>query len=144
MNKNDYAIEWKLPYLGPLNETLFNDTCKFLVYSRVGSRVPGYTIGNAFLTNYYVMLNFTDANRPFIGFNGDYWQITYKPNDPAKPDKPPAPPAEDNNGSPLIVILIIAGALLFVAIGVCIYIKKRNEKLQGELHNDTKYSSLAH
>ena len=143
MNKNDYAIEWKLPYLGPLNETLFNDTCKFLVYSRVGSKVPGYTIGNAVLSNYYVMLNFTDPVHQHIGFNGDYWEVTYKPGDPTKPDKPPAP-AEDTKGSPLIVILIIAGALLFVAIGVCIYIKKRNEKLQGELHNDTKYSSLAH
>ena len=141
MNKNDYAIDWKLPYLGPNNETLYNDTCKFLVYGQNGSPDKRYIIGNALLSNYYVMLNYTDAFHQHIGFNGDYWQITYKPGD-IVPDKPIAP--SDNKGSPLIVILIIAGALLFVAIGVCIYIKKRNEKLQGELHNDTKYSSLAH
>jgi hypothetical protein len=140
MNKKDYAIDWKLPYLGPLNETLFNDTCKFLIYGdkSIDSR---YVIGNAFLTNYYVMLNYTDPVNQRIGFNGDYWEITYKPED-KKPDEKPMPPSSDK-GDPIIVILIIAGALLFVAIGVCIYIKKRNEKLQGELHESAKYSTLA-
>ena len=133
MSKNDYAVKWDLPYLGPNNETLTKETCKFLIYGQNTSPERRYIIGNAFLANYYVMLNYTDKDRQQIGFNGDYWQVTYKPGDPSKPDKPPAP-SGDGNGSPLIIILIIAGALLFVAIGVCIYIKKRNEKLQGELH----------
>lgn len=86
------------------------------------------------------MLNYTDKVNQRIGFNGDYWQITYKPED-KQPEEKKLPPSD--KGNPLIVILIIAGALLFVAIGVCIYIKKRNEKLQGELHEGTKYSTLA-
>lgn len=57
---------------------------------------------------------------------------------------PPKPfkPDEEAGMSPLIIILIIAGALLLVAVGVCIYIKKKNDKLQGDLHNGAKYSSL--
>lgn len=87
------------------------------------------------------MLNYTSN---MIGFNGDYTQIIQKQNDPVTPPPKPNKQDEEAKGSPLIIILIIAGALLFVAIGVCIYIKKRNEKLHGDLANETKYSSLAH
>lgn len=138
MSKDDYSIDWKLPYKGPNNETLTKDTCKFLIYGQNGSPEKRYLVGNAFLRNYYVMLNFTDPEHQQIGFNGDYWQV-------AQPSPPkPYKPDEEAKGSTLIIILIIAGALLFVAIGVCIYIKKRNEKLHSDLHNETKYSSLGH
>lgn len=144
MSKNDYAVDWKVSFMDANNQTQTKDTCKLLIYGQNGSLEKRYLIGNAFLNNYYVMLNSTDAEHPHIGFNGDYWQVVQKPGDPVVPPKPFKPEEEAKGTSPLIVILIIAGALLFVAIGVCIYIKKRNEKLQSELHNNTKYSTLAH
>lgn len=96
-----------------------------------------YLVGNAFLRNYYVKLNFSDDT---IGFNGEYVDITRKPNDPIVPPKPFKP--EANKGSPLVIILIIAGALLFVAIGVCIYIKKRNESINSGLAEGSKYQTI--
>lgn len=143
MKKSDYTVDKKVEYIDSNNQTASKDVCKFLVYGQNGSGEKRYLVGNAFLKNYYVMLNYTDSEHQHIGFNGDYWQVVQKPGDPVVPPKP-FKPDEEAKGSPLIVILIIAGALLFVAIGVCIYIKKRNEKLQGDLHNETKYSSLAH
>ncbi len=126
------------------NQSKTNDTCKFLVYGQNGAlENKRYLVGNALLRSYYVMLNYTSK---MIGFNGDYTKVVYKPNDPVNPVPPPKPNKQDDEakGDPLVIILIIAGALLFVAIGVCIYIKKRNEKLHGDLQNETKYSSLAH
>ncbi len=131
MKKSDYAIKWMMPYIDDKNVSQTKEVCKFLIYGQNGSSEKRYLVGNSFLNSYYVAFNYTQDR---IGFNGDYWRIT---NPLPGPKNLP-----DNAGSPLIIILIIAGALLFVAIGVCIYIKKRNEKLQSELHHDTKYSSL--
>jgi hypothetical protein len=105
-----------MPYIDDKNQSQTKEVCKFLIYGQNGSSEKRYLIGNSFL-------------------NGDYWRVT-------NPLPGPKVLPDNANGNPLIIILIIAGALLFVAIGVCIYIKKRNEKLQNELHHDTKYSSL--
>jgi len=131
MKKSDYAIKWMMPYIDDKNVSQTKEVCNFLIYGQNGSSEKRYLIGNSFLNSYYVAFNYTHDR---IGFNGNYWRVT---NPLPGPKNLP-----DNAGSPLIIILIIAGALLFVAIGVCIYIKKRNEKLQSELHHDTKYSSL--
>jgi hypothetical protein len=85
------------------------------------------------------MLNYTDNT---IGFNGDYSEVVYKPNDPIQPKPKPFNPDAEKKGNPLIIILIIAGALLFIAIGVCIYIKKRNESINHELTNNAKYHTI--
>ena len=97
------------------------------MYGQNTSQETRYLLGNAFLRGYYVMLDYTSQS---LGFNGQYWMINRT--EPAKP----VPPADQPTGPKTIVIIaIIAGALLFVAIGACIFIKKRNERLQSELHS---------
>jgi hypothetical protein len=64
MSKYDYAIE-------------VNGWCKFLFYIQMAHSNTRYLLGNAFLNNYYVMLNNTDNDNPTIGFNGDYWEVVY-------------------------------------------------------------------
>lgn len=122
MKEKDFAVKYSIPYIGPNNQSATKDACKFLIYGQNGSPESRYLVGNAFLRNYYVMLNYTDPENQHIGFNGDYWEVAV----PA-----PKPKIEDQGKlSPLILILIIAvAALLFIAIGVCICIKKRNNKL---------------
>jgi len=41
--------------------------------------------------------------------------------------------ADSNGISPMIVILVIGGVLLFVSVGICVCIKKKNEQLQNQL-----------
>jgi hypothetical protein len=105
--------------------------CKFLVYGQNNSMEKRYIIGNAFLRSYYVMLNYTSD---ILGFNGEYSEV--------KKGGGGKPPVKEDKASPLTIILIIAGALLFVAIGVCLLIKKRNESINAELSNNAKYHSI--
>jgi len=138
LKKANYAVDATFS-LNISNVTTNVEGCKFLVYGQNSSMEDRYLIGNALLNSYYVMLNYTDNT---IGFNGDYSEVVYKPDDPIKPN--PKPPAPDNKkkSNPVIIIAIIAGALLFVAIGVCIYIKKRNESINQELTSNAKYHTI--
>jgi hypothetical protein len=64
ISKYDYTVE-------------VNGWCSFLFFTSIGSLNKRYLLGNAFLNNYYVMLNNTDTDYPTIGFNGDYWEVVY-------------------------------------------------------------------
>ena len=73
------------------------------------------------------MFNFTHDR---IGFNGDYWQVSFNPG-----EQPEKKQASDEPENPLIFIIIIAGSILLVLITVCIYIKIKNNKLKEILEN---------
>jgi len=86
------------------------------------------------LKGYYVALNYTGDGH--IGFNGPYSEINIY--------VPPKPIADDpkNPISPMVVILVIGGVLLFVSVGICVCIKKKNEQLQQQLHMQTSNGQL--
>jgi hypothetical protein len=75
-------------------------------------------LGNQFLKGYYVALNYTGEGH--IGFNGPYREIDryVPPKPPVRPEKPIPP---------MIIILIIAGIVLFASVIICVCIKKRND-----------------
>jgi hypothetical protein len=122
----NYAVDVKLQ----MNSSGYlweKDICKFLVYGQNTSQEERYLLGNAFLSGYYVML---DYNNQSLGFNGQYWKVNK-----TQPFKPLPPVDQPSGPKTIVIIAIIAGALLFVAVGACIFIKKRNERLQAELSN---------
>jgi hypothetical protein len=137
LKKNDYAVDVSITtFNATSNSSTTINACKFLVYGQNTSIETRYLLGNAFLRSYYVMLNYTDDT---LGFNGDYTLVVRNPNDPGN-DKKFKPDTEGMNT--LTVILIIAGAVLVAALGVCLYIKKRNEKINNELTSNAKYHSI--
>jgi|LauGreDrversion4_2_1035121.scaffolds.fasta_scaffold1084106_1 hypothetical protein len=104
--------------------------CKISIFGKTHDiKDDRYLLGNQFLKGYYVALNYTGDG--YIGFNGEYAPIEIH-----IPPKPvvPTPPAI----SPWVVIMVIGGILLFVSVGICVCIKKKNEQLQEELDQQTK------
>ncbi len=130
--KEKYAAEDSIKYIDEKNVTQSMDVCKLLVYGQGSSSESRYLVGNAFLKSYYVALDFANEK---IGFNGFYKEIE-KPN-----PRPPTPPAGSGLDA-LVVILVIAGILLFASIGICVCIKKRNETLREQLDSNDKYGKL--
>jgi hypothetical protein len=83
------------------------------------------------LRGYYVALNYSDGGH--IGFNGAYSAVEYHKPKPLPSSSPIAPE---------IIILVIGGILLFVSVGICVCIKKKNEQLQHQLEQQTQGGPL--
>ena len=109
-----------------------HDICKLEVFGQSKDATEErYLLGNKFLKGYYIALNYTGEGS--IGFNGPYNLINIY----IEP-KPHIPPGI----SPMFVILVIGGVLLFVSVGICVCIKKKNEQLQQQLQEQTSGGQL--
>lgn len=99
--------------------------CKIALYGNKDSTEEYYMLGNLFLKNYYVLLNYTNSS---VGFNGYY----YLAEQLIKPDVPVI-----DKKLPIWGVMIIATSIvgIILAVCVCLYIRQKNTALKMRLNN---------
>lgn len=98
--------------------------CKIALFGNKDSTEDYYMLGNLFLKNYYVLLNYTSSS---VGFNGYY----YLAEQIIKPDGP------IDNKLPIWGVMIISTSIvgIILAVCVCLYIRQKNTALKMRLNN---------
>ena len=98
--------------------------CKIALYGSNDLTEDYYMLGDLFLQNYYVLLNYTSSS---VGFNGYY----YLAEQLVKPD----PPKDEKLAiwGVMIIAAVIVGIIL--AVCVCLYIRQKNTALKMRLNN---------